>query len=967
MLIVPCRTRPLFPIDSAGYAEIMASSFVGRAAQLESLLTLVEHAALEQQPVVALVLGDPGSGKSRLLNEARLRLGRRVLRVTGYEAAQRIPLAAAGELLRALAQAGPEGERLGSMMLEESGADEEQGIMRIFESAHRCLCRLGAQVVMVDDLQWLDEASISLCHYLLLGARAEEQDVAMICAARPLPPAHAFGAALRSTFGTSEKLQEMTLPPLTLAEGRQLALQLNPNLSATDAEGLCRKAEGSPFWLEVLVGAGESSSEPSRLIGTRLSRIDPDGASLMTLLVVAARPLALDEASTVLDWQSNRAENAARELAASGLVVWNGLTLSTGHDLIREHVGREVPSRTLRLMHVRLANHLERAAGDDIGMLREAIKHLQAAGMPASRPATRLARSPHRRLLGSDDLDHLTSIADAPEASREEALALNVDIASLAGELRQHEIALERWTMVWEHLPTPVERAEAALSAARAAFELGHSEQSHMLLEGARAADPGDSVLAIELDVHEALLLRWHAHAPERSEGLSRRAMAAAREMSTVGGHVALDQRARRAYLSALRCEFDAAFQSTDVQRSLSIANEMSIAAAGKGEQELKASISTALLAIEDGRVRDARPRLQRALDDACRQIWPTAHVEAAFWLAHCLRHLGSLLEASTYAAEACELAERVGTPTRMSVTWVRSLPHLLDVSRGSWPDGLRGLEDQLSHEPDPHYRLLLRYTIAGWTSRFAAPDDSNAVVREQLEAGSKDAAAAGCVRCQGEFQLRMAEALARCGEAVAANKLLARWDETHPLATGQQRLLRSWSGALTRQLQSGKQHVGPLLKELDEKAEALGFVLDGLWVRLDLGRSLAHHDRDGAVETLKSAAELAAELGALNEGQVALKALRSLGVRTWRRAARRGSLSDREHEIAELVAAGATNPEIAETLFVSRKTVERHVSNILHKLGARNRTELAGRFPENPPTSAGMRDFPDETRSSGP
>src|SRR5213082_186641 len=72
------------------------------------------------------------------------------------------------------------------------------------------------------------------------------------------------------------------------------------------------------------------------------------------------------------------------------------------------------------------------------------------------------------------------------------------------------------------------------------------------------------------------------------------------------------------------------------------------------------------------------------------------------------------------------------------------------------------------------------------------------------------------------------------------------------------------------------------------------------------------------------------------------------LGVRTWRRGqARAGEnaldrLSDREREIATLIGAGHSNPEIASRLFLSRKTVERHVSNILARTGARNRTELA-------------------------
>jgi DNA-binding NarL/FixJ family response regulator len=52
--------------------------------------------------------------------------------------------------------------------------------------------------------------------------------------------------------------------------------------------------------------------------------------------------------------------------------------------------------------------------------------------------------------------------------------------------------------------------------------------------------------------------------------------------------------------------------------------------------------------------------------------------------------------------------------------------------------------------------------------------------------------------------------------------------------------------------------------------------------------------------------------------------------------------LTGRELEVARLVAKGATNREIAGALFLSPKTVERHVSNSLKKLGARNRAELA-------------------------
>ena len=49
--------------------------------------------------------------------------------------------------------------------------------------------------------------------------------------------------------------------------------------------------------------------------------------------------------------------------------------------------------------------------------------------------------------------------------------------------------------------------------------------------------------------------------------------------------------------------------------------------------------------------------------------------------------------------------------------------------------------------------------------------------------------------------------------------------------------------------------------------------------------------------------------------------------------------------EIAELIAKGMSNPDIARTLFLSRKTVERHVSGAFGKLGVKNRTQLAARM----------------------
>jgi DNA-binding NarL/FixJ family response regulator len=137
-------------------------------------------------------------------------------------------------------------------------------------------------------------------------------------------------------------------------------------------------------------------------------------------------------------------------------------------------------------------------------------------------------------------------------------------------------------------------------------------------------------------------------------------------------------------------------------------------------------------------------------------------------------------------------------------------------------------------------------------------------------------------------------------------------------------------------------------LSALADEADRLDRRLEAVMTRLDLARALARTDRGRAGETYRRAAAEAVSIGATNPRAVAEQALRRLGVRTWRRGpgvdSAAAGLTVREQEVLDLLASGATNPEIADRLFVSRKTVERHVSNVLAKVGVRNRAELAGR-----------------------
>jgi len=127
---------------------------------------------------------------------------------------------------------------------------------------------------------------------------------------------------------------------------------------------------------------------------------------------------------------------------------------------------------------------------------------------------------------------------------------------------------------------------------------------------------------------------------------------------------------------------------------------------------------------------------------------------------------------------------------------------------------------------------------------------------------------------------------------------------------------------------------------------------IESIWARTSMARvKAAEGDQAEAETTLLDAAAIAEETGAATERAHIDQLLRQLGIRTWRRGARRrttgdlSGLSEREREIANLIAGGASNPDIAGTLFLSRKTVERHVSSILGKLEVKNRAQLAARI----------------------
>jgi DNA-binding CsgD family transcriptional regulator len=115
----------------------------------------------------------------------------------------------------------------------------------------------------------------------------------------------------------------------------------------------------------------------------------------------------------------------------------------------------------------------------------------------------------------------------------------------------------------------------------------------------------------------------------------------------------------------------------------------------------------------------------------------------------------------------------------------------------------------------------------------------------------------------------------------------------------------------------------------------------------VDLGAGLRRHGhRAEACDVLREGMDIAHRCGAVPLADRAAAELRTAGARPRRRVTTGAdALTASEHRVAELAATGMTNKEIAQSLFVTLRTVEMHLSNVYGKLGISSRQNLRAAF----------------------
>jgi DNA-binding NarL/FixJ family response regulator len=322
------------------------------------------------------------------------------------------------------------------------------------------------------------------------------------------------------------------------------------------------------------------------------------------------------------------------------------------------------------------------------------------------------------------------------------------------------------------------------------------------------------------------------------------------------------------------------------------------------------------------------------------------------FMYATCRTHYGSLLvargrwdEAERELAAAIRMSGRGGpvphahalarlADLRLRQGRVEEAESLLD----SCADDVVGARARLARgEPEVAVALLRR--CLDRTSGAAAADVLGLLVEAQLAAGDPAAAAAGVQRLSDMAAAAsrasrppgLADSYLAARAAAAAGHVAAAEGDAERAAER----LRSALAALTR----------------------LDLPVDAAQVRLALARVCADDAGAVAVAEATAALETFDRVGAALLADAAAALLRSLGAPG--RSGPRGAsgLTHREEQVLRLVGLGLSNPEIARRLHISRKTAAHHVSNVLAKLGLRNRAEVAAfaaRTPNaRPPSGA--------------
>ncbi len=377
-----------------------APPLVGRERELAVVRSWIEGVGREDGGApgqTLLLLGEPGIGKTRLLDELAATLrdaGGRTIRGRGFEAETVRPYGAWIDALRSVPPewfAGSAG--LGSLIPEIRGAaDVPADRSRLFDAVAGFLARLSADggpfAVLIDDIQWMDEASAALLHYLT--RLWVDSPILVACAARPgelegNPPV----SGLVRTLEREGRVRTLHLAPMNREEIGALARFLDADV---DGDRIFADSGGNPlFAMELARARGEDGGgergNVEELIRHRLARLDEPARELLAWAAALGRSFNPGTLARVAEEPLPRLLGALEGLERHGILrpgeTGEAETYDFAHDIVRRtaYAGLSGPRR--RLVHLQIARALSQSPDPDGSMAGDVAHHASLGGDPA--------------------------------------------------------------------------------------------------------------------------------------------------------------------------------------------------------------------------------------------------------------------------------------------------------------------------------------------------------------------------------------------------------------------------------------------------------------------------------------------------------------------------------------------------------------------------------------------------------
>ena len=398
-----------------------------------------------------LLTGEPGIGKTRLLDHAHARaraLGLGAVRACCYEVEAVRPYGYWVDALRNLPIDGLDDAMriaLAPLLGGPAGAATRDELFDAVATLLDRLAQAAPQLVLVDDLQWIDESSAALLHYVVRRLAAAPRPVAVVAAARGGEvDDNAVAHGLLQSLGRLRPLHHLELPPLTRPQVQQwLGAQL------ADVEAALRDSGGNPLFLQELArSAGGDQAQAGQaleaLIGQRLRSLD---AGPRELLGWAAALGGAFEAQRLADVTLMPLPDVLQRIAQ---LERRGLLHALGdegfdfaHGLVRQAVYRSQSMARRRAQHRQIARTLLAGSADDPWLHGEVVHHASLAGdLPVAARAALAAGEQWLRafayrdaaLVAERGMALLEGLPRGPERSRTEVglLRLRVAVASAA-------------------------------------------------------------------------------------------------------------------------------------------------------------------------------------------------------------------------------------------------------------------------------------------------------------------------------------------------------------------------------------------------------------------------------------------------------------------------------------------------------------------------------------------------------